>query len=437
MSTDDNESTFTPAPGDTAKLTEPGYRWRGAAELLPMIVPIQGLELYGANPRKRGDRNVRGIRLSFESFGQVKPVVVYRFPDHHADTVIAGNGGLLAARELGWSHLARTTFEGTPDEAEAYAIADNATQESSAWDRELLKVQAIRMQATEKFRALYDTLGIRRHVGDKAPEKADDVGSVPERATTLAGDVWILGRHRLVCGDTFQHEARQLLLGDRMADMVLTDPPFAIYGSSTGIGRDIADDKMVRPFFTEMFRAVAERARLFAHVYIHCDWRSWPAIVDVAKRLDVVVKNCLVWDKGHFGMGGMYGNAHEFVGFFARLPPARTMVADERKGLRNVFGKPNILRYARVSGDEREHNAAKPVELLMDLIENSSEPGESVLDFFGGSGSTLLAAERTGRACYMMETEPKWCDVIVRRWQNETKSVATLEATGAPFGADR
>ena len=209
------------------------------------------------------------------------------------------------------------------------------------------------------------------------------------------------------------------LTRSKRAHMVLTDPPYAIYGSSTGVGSDIADDAMIRPFFEAMWRLIAGHVVMFAHCYVHCDWRSWASLWDAAKRSGVEPRNMIVWDKGSSGLGNNYANTHELIAFFARLPPQVTVTSHRAAGQRQVL-RPNIVRHPRPTGDERLHNAAKPVALLVELIENSTDPGHTVLDPFAGSGPVVIAADIAGRTCWAAEKEATMCDVIVARWSRVT-----------------
>lgn len=262
--------------------------------------------------------------------------------------------------------------------------------------------------------------------GDDTDPTDDEIPEVHE-PRVREGQLWQIGDHHLLCGDSTLPEALDRLTDGLLPGLILTDPPYAIYGSSTGIGADIADDKMVRPFFEAVFRQCHRLLPKWAHCYVHTDWRSWSAVTGAASRAGMTLKNCLIWDKGDGGLGSMYSHCHEFVGFFAKLPPSKTMVNNEERGQRPVY-RPNILRYNRTTGNERHHNAAKPVELLRELMRNSSDEGAYVLDLFGGSGSTLVAAELEGRKGMAMEIEPKWCDVIITRM--ETKFGMTAELVG-------
>lgn len=253
----------------------------------------------------------------------------------------------------------------------------------------------------------------------------------PDDPIAQPGDLWILGEHRIACIDSFVHASRRAALDGAAIDCVMTDPPYAIYGSSTGIGADIADDKMVRPFFEKLARLCSEHARMFGHVYICCDWRSYAALWDGARRAGLSPKNCIVWDKLSSGLGSMYANTHEFVAFFAALPVATAMKSTARRGQRQVH-KANLVRYPRVMGKERQHNAAKPIQLFADLVENSTDAGDLVLDPFLGSGTAVLACEKIGRRCIGIDVEPKWVDVSIRRWEELTGRKAERRAGVLP-----
>lgn len=252
--------------------------------------------------------------------------------------------------------------------------------------------------------------------------------SVPAIPITKPGDLIRMGDHLLLCGDSTNPDHVARLVGKDPVAMVFTDPPYAIFGSSTGVKSDVADDKMVRPFFREVLRAARAHLKPYGHLYVCCDWRSWSAWWSVAAEVELAVKNCIVWDKGG-GMGGMYMNAHELILFASNAPKLR--VTGQKRSGERVVGDMNVWRIPRASkaelGEGDRHNAQKPLALVARAIDNSTEPGETVLDLFGGSGSTLLACEASGRRCRMMEVEPGWCDAIVTRWEAETGLGATRE----------
>jgi DNA modification methylase len=255
---------------------------------------------------------------------------------------------------------------------------------------------------------------------DKTSSTADYDAIEP---VTRRGDLWALGDHRLICADSLRRETLEALLGTKKAGAVVTDPPYAIFGSSTGIGPDIADDKMVRPFFEDVFRQIHRVLSVNCHAYVFTDWRSWSAMWGAARFCEMTAKNMIVWDKGDQGQGSAYLQCHELCGYFAKMPPPKSVA---EWGNQRVIYKSNIFRFPRVLGDERIHNAQKPLGFCVELIQNSTDEGDIVVDLFGGSGTTLIAAEKTKRLGYLCEIEPRECDKIIRRWEAETGKKATL-----------
>lgn len=293
---------------------------------------------------------------------------------------------------------------------------------------------------TEDFRRVIVSFQAAMPGGDKPKGRRrrqtdpDDVPPVPEIPKSHPGDLWIMGEHRLLCGDTTEADDLAHLMDGQLAQMVWTDPPYAIYGSSTGIGSDIADDKMVRPFFLDILRASRDFVDVFGHIYIACDWRSWPSWWEMAKRAELAPKNLIVWDKGGSGLGSSYANTYELVGFFAKLPKQTVMTSGFKTGQRQVHAS-NVIRMNKVPGGQRDHNAQKPVELVAEQIGLSSDAGAIVVDWFAGSGTTIIAAETTGRRCFAMEIEPRYVDVCVKRWEAFTgKKAEHVQAPGKNRG---
>lgn len=409
-------------------------------DLRHLAVPIELLSEDPENANDHDDASLASIAWSFQKFGQRKPIVVRR----EGMIAEAGSGTLAALRAAGWTHLACVVCDDDETTAMAYAIADNQSARLSKWNLPQLQVNVDTLLKRD-----YDLAGLGWSADEladilagkagqldpwppqelpdgneppsppSASDPEDEPPSPPSQPVTQTGDMWVLGNHRLLCGDSFDADARARLLDGRLADMALMDPPFAIYGSSTGIGADIADDKMIRPFFSELGFIIVGSVAEFAHVYICCDWRSWATIWDGMKGAKLSPKNCLVWDKGGGGLGSMYANGHEFVGFFAKLPPPAAMTSSNKRGQRQVYAS-NILRFNRPTGENRLHNAAKPVPMMEKLIENSSDQGDMVLDLFNGSGTVIMAGEKAGRHVRAMEMEPGMCDVTVARWERET-----------------
>jgi DNA modification methylase len=248
---------------------------------------------------------------------------------------------------------------------------------------------------------------------------SDELAELPDDPITQPGDLVELGAHRLICGDSTEPAVIDRLLSNGRVDCVVTDPPYAIYGSSTGLASEVADDKMVRPFFRAALKSAARALIPFGHLYVCCDWRSWSSWWEVCKGTGLAPKNMIVWDKGGSGLGNNYANTHELL-FYCAAIPRRTRMTVDNPGQRPVLDT-NVWRIARVpSGEERIHNAQKPVELFTRALENSTVPGERVLDLFAGSGTILVAAEQTERVAFVADSDPAWADAAIARWERLT-----------------
>jgi len=413
--------------------------WKGPPGLRDLLVPIRDLTPDPKNPRTHSPRNLDAIRASVTAYGQMRPLVVRR----EGMRVCAGNGTLNVLQGMGWTHVAAVVADLSDAQARAYAIADNRSGELGAWDfaqlaRDLSDPELENLVGSMGFTAeeINDLLD---QAGELPPEdddddddeagelntkgqitqtllttlKDDEPPPLPKEAVARRGDVWRCGAHEILCADSFDDETA-VWIGRATTDVVVTDPPYAIFGSSTGVSSDIADDKMVRPFFAHLGRLCAHALKLFGHAYVFTDWRSWAALWEGLRPTPLSVRNMLIWTKGG-GLGTNYAMTHELVAFAHMLPPEKA-VRKRGTGVRAVL-KPNVMHYDRPTGDERQHHAAKPVPLLGQLIANSTEEGGVVLDPFGGSGSTLIAAEKTGRRARVIEIEPKCVDVMVTRWE--------------------
>lgn len=388
-----------------------------APTLKRLAVKIDDLQPHPRNAR-RGD--VSAILASLRRFGQVRPIVVQASTGY----VVAGNHVLAAMREAGEPKVAAVRVELTDDDALAYLVADNRTAEVGGYDDPGLTAVLDELRS----RGLLDGTGFDdaevearlEALRDLASPPPDDdaeppIPEAPKVAGSREGEVYELGPHRLLCGDSTDRAQVALLTGDERAHAVVTDPPYAIYGSASGISSSVSDDGMVRPFFLDVLRLAQEVTVEFAQVYVCCDWRSWAGWWEMAKRTELEPKNLLVWDKGSSGLGNNWANTYELIGYFVHMPPERSMTSGRRTGMRPVL-RPNVLRHDRVTGDERQHNAAKPVAMMRELITAGTDEGEVVLDPFGGSGSTMMAAEREGRVCWTIERDPLMCDVIRDRY---------------------
>jgi DNA modification methylase len=410
-------------------------------------LPIAALIPYARNSRTHTDEQVAEIASSIVEFGWTNPVLIRSSGDGNGGLssevagIVAGHARVLAARKLGYTEVPCIRLDHLTDtQARAYVIADNRLAEKAGWDFPTLVAEFDDLAAsgfdleTTGF-SLDDQRDARKkaardQAGTQGQENEDDFGGVPVDPITRKGDVWYLGRHRIACIDSLESGPLKKLIGKDTVHVLATDPPYAIYGSATGMASDISDDKMVRPFFEAVVRLARDYLPWFGHAYVFCDWRSYPALADSAARVETIErKNLLVWDKGGSGLGSNYFMTHDLVAFFHKLPPQSAM--GHREAGARLVHKPNVLRYNRPSGKERQHNAAKPVALMRELIENSTGPGDVVLEPFCGSGSTMVAADQLGRTCIAADANPKWVDVTLGRMA----SLRELEARlGGPKG---
>jgi len=255
-----------------------------------------------------------------------------------------------------------------------------------------------------------------------------DNANEPFDSNCSPGDYIELGKHQLLCADSTVSANVSAALNDSLSDAIFTDPPFNITGSSTGLGDDVTDHSLISPFFKHMATALAENTRIGAHVYICCDWRTYPLIWDTVGS-EMSPKNLIVWDKGDAGLGTNYQNQHELIAFLHNYTQEQTADGElERPEIQGNTGS-NIWSISRQQekdlGDNlRNHFAQKPIELPKRAIENSTGYGDTILDPFGGTGTTLIASERTGRHCVMLEADPSYCDTIIQRWENLTGETA-------------
>ncbi len=404
----------------TAEAGQPAAIWFPPSELV----------LWDKNTSIRdNDAAVKELAEGIKRFGFTRTVVAQA----SRRMVCAGNTATRAALLLRMPLIPVRFVNLSDAEADAYALADNKLAELSRWkDPGLNSLLANLRKAGTKIEGLGFSgkeLGKRlaRNEAVTNREETFKESKKPKNPKTKMGDLYKMGDHFLLCADTFGADTLPKLLGDEVGKVqaVITDPPFAIYGSSTGIGADIADDSMVRPFFEKVASRCFEVLEFFGHAYICCDWRSYPSVWEGAKYGSLSPKNLLVWDKGNSGLGSSYSNAYELAGFFAKLPPATAMKSTQVRGQRQIH-RSNIFRHNRVSGAERNHNAAKPVEWIEDMLGNSTDEGGIVVDFFAGGGPIFIAAEKQKRKARATEKDPGWCDVIVARWEAFTGKRAEL-----------
>ena len=376
---------------------------------------LSDIRPYDKNPRLN-DNAVEAVANSIKEFGWRAPIVVDK------DLVIvAGHTRYKAAQRLGLAEIpVHVAGNLAPEQIQAYRIADNKTGEIAEWNYDLLPLEIKELQSADFDLSLlgFDPEELDRLLNGGGEDvvtdgetEPDAVPEIPEDAKSKRGEIYCLGRHLLMCGDATSAEDAAQLAGDVQADLWLTDPPYNVaYEGSNGltIENDDMSDSAFREFLKRAFANAAEHLKPGAAFYIfHADSEGYNfrgACYDV----ELQVRQCLIWKKNALVLGRQdFQWLHEPVLYGWKSGAAHAWYNDRSQTTVMEFNKPKR---------NDVHPTMKPVEMLIYLIKNSTQSGEIVLDTFGGSGSTLIACEQTSRTCRMMELDPKYCDVIRRRW---------------------
>jgi DNA modification methylase len=435
---------------------------REAASLAPRISivyrAIDQLKPNPANPRLHSKKQIRQIANSIETFGFNVPVLV----DAELN-VFAGHGRLLACRELGWSEVPTLCLDHlTPAQARAFGIADNRLTEIATWDDRLLAEQLKDLSLLGLDFSLEVTgfevaeIDLRIASLDDMPERDDDpADAVPEVSAeppiSQIGDLWLLGRHRVLCGNALDPEAFATLMGEERAAMVFTDPPYnvPIEGHASGLGGihhrpfPMASGEMDKAAFTSFLGRACRNLATFSaggslH-YVCMDWRHLDELLTAGGEAYGELKNVCVWIKDNPGMGSLYRSQHEFVFVFKQRGGSHrnnVQLGQFGRNRSNVWRYPGINSFARSTGEGNLlalHPTVKPVAMVADAILDCSARGEIVLDAFLGSGTTVIAAERVGRRCCGLELDPCYVDTVIRRWQALTGGNARHVASDRSF----
>ena len=394
------------------------------------LVPIEKLVPYVNNARTHSPEQINKLRSSLREFGFINPVIIDR-----DFGVIAGHGRILAAKEEGIAEVPCVFADHlTEAQKKAYIIADNRMALDAGWDEELLRVEieALQAEAFDLSLTGFDEKELSDLFKDEADVQEDDfdVDAELQKSTiTKAGDVWTLGRHRLVCGDSTKPETFTLLMGDRKANLVLTDPPYNVnYEGSAG---KIKNDNMENSAFYEFLLAAFQNTETVmaddASIYVfHADTEGLNfrrAFADAGFRLS----GTCIWKKQSLVLGrSPYQWQHEPILFGWKKKGKHQWYTGRKESTIWEFDKP------KKNGD---HPTMKPIPLLVYPIMNSSMSNTLVLDPFGGSGSTLIACEQTDRSCYTIELDEKFCDVIVKRYieQVGTANSVSVQRDGVTY----
>ncbi|HEX3399410.1 MAG TPA: DNA methyltransferase [Acetobacteraceae bacterium] len=399
------------------------------APLAVAYLPVASLVGAARNPRTHSPAQVEQIARSIAAFGWTNPVLV----DEHQH-IIAGHGRLEAARKLGMADVPTITLAGlSPDQRRALVIADNQLALNAGWDSELLALELGELGANSFDLSLigFSDDELAAILADRTDglTDPDDVPPTPDAPVSVLGDVWTLGRHRLVCGDATSEVDVSLCRGAQRIDMVLTDPPYCSGGfqeagkasGSVGTRGDemVANDTLSTRGYMALMRASLPAFQAGV-VYVFTDWRMWINLFDVVESSGYGVRNMIVWDKGTPGMGAGWRMQHELIMCGVRVKSP----FNPKKAQGNVI-------QAKRTGNKL-HAVEKPASLLCEILE-VTDLAKTVADPFAGSGTTIIAAEMTGRACHAIEISPAYCDVTVLRWQAFTGQTATHATTGRSF----
>jgi site-specific DNA-methyltransferase (adenine-specific) len=398
---------------------------------------VDRLVPYERNARTHSPEQVAQIAASIQEFGFTNPILVA------ADAgILAGHGRLAAAKDMGLAEVPVIVLDHlSAEQRRAYVLADNKLALNAGWDEELLATELQELQLAEFDLSLLgwsdeELADLLPGVDELDPEGMGDGDAVPEppeEPVTKPGDVWLLGKHRVMCGDSTSLDELERLMGGAQADCVWTDPPYGVaYVGKTQdaltIQNDDLDDEALTIFLRESLGAAFALSKSGSSWYVAAPPGPLFHCFGTALKELEVWRHTLAWVKSTFVMGRCdYHYQHEAI-FYGWKPGAAHKWSSDRKQSSTLnFDKPSR---------NGAHPTMKPVELVEYCITNSSDRGFVVLDVFGGSGTTLIACEKTSRQARLMELDPRYCDVIVKRWQEFTGKTATLESTGEPFPAD-
>jgi len=403
------------------------HETRSVDELIPYI----------NNSRTHSEKQVSQIAASIKEFGVTSPILI-----DEKDGIIAGHGRLAAMKKLKMKETPVIVITGlTKAQKKAYVIADNKLALNAGWDETLL-ISELAELADMDFDLeltgfeLSEIDGFGLDDPDDGLTDEDATPPLPKKPCSVEGDIWLLGEHRVMCGDSTDAGSVALLMDGQKADMVFTDPPYGMsYGGSRARGDhslckktggvkvkahgEILGDNLRGNDLIQMIESALKNSKEFskegAAFYTCFTWRTYSEFEAALENANLAVKNCIVWDKKSIGLGNShYRPQHEFIFYSGGQWYGDKAQSDLWAMSRGAIGK-----YV--------HPTQKPVELVEKAIENSSKKGDIILDVFGGSGSTCIAAQNLKRKAFLVDLDPKYCDVIVQRWQDYTGQKAKHE----------
>ena len=418
-------------------------------------LPLKTLKPAKRNARTHSKRQIEQIANSMRRFGVINPVLI-----DGQGQIVAGHARVEACKLLGQNTVPVIRVAHLNElEVRAFMLADNRLAEKAGWDRDLLALEFEELQVALPTIELdlsitgFDPGEIELILSDYADDSSDPVDEIPEveeKPIAKPGDLFILGRHRIIVGDARDPDVHAQLMNSEIAEMAFLDPPYnvPVQGHVGGRGQTRhrefahASGEMTSSQFTEFLQvslgATAKFMRDGAIAFVCMDWRHGAELRQAGAKVFDELKNICVWTKTNPGQGSFYRNAHEFVFVFKRgtQPHINTFeLGQHGRSRSNVWSYAGVNTFRSGRMDElRMHPTVKPVALIADAMKDCSRRGSIVLDSFLGSGSSILAAERVGRSTYGIEIDPKYVDVTIRRWQRLTRKDAFLEVNGKSFG---
>lgn len=391
---------------------------------------VSALIPYARNARTHSDAQVAQIAASIKEWGWTSPVLI-----DPTGSIIAGHGRVMAARKLGLPEVPVMVAEGWSEaQKRAYVLADNQLALNAGWDAELLGIELKELDAEGFALDLigFDDKALANLLAEKSEglTDPDDIPAVPENPVTVPGDVWVLGKHRIICGDSTSADTVAKVLNGVSPHLMVTDPPYGVkydpeWRERAGVntataakGKVLNDDKADWREAWALFQgdvAYVWHAGLFAGT-----------VADSLTACDFQLRSQIIWDKGQLVLSrGDYHWQHEPCWYAVRKSKKGHWEGDRKQT--------TVWNIAKPSKSETGHGTQKPVECMKRPIENNSSPGQAVYEPFSGSGTTIIAAEMTGRSCHAIELNPAYVDVAVKRWQEFTGQEARLEGENKTF----
>jgi DNA modification methylase len=413
-------------------------------------ISISSLKWNARSPRVHPEKQLEMLARNIDTFGFLIPCLI-----SDQNRLLCGNARVLAAMRLGMETVPAVRVSHLSDnDQRAFILADAKLSEHARWHPEILQ-EEIQFFTNLNIDFDFSVIGFETAEVDFILERMeeqiedDPTESLRPQAISRSGDIWRAGEHRVCCGDALSERSYDAVLGSNKAGLVVTDPPYnvRINGHVGGSGEiqhrefAMASGEMTPDQFVSLL--TVSLGHLAAHSgdgslqYIFMDWRHCPEILAAGQAAYNELKNICVWRKANAGMGSLYRSQHEFVFVFKNGTAAHINNINLGAHGRN---RSNVWDYAGINGFGRHrdellamHPTVKPVAMLADIIKDASHRGDVVLDAFGGSGSTLMAAERTGRRAAIIEIDPLYVDATIRRWQTLTGRTAYCEVTGETF----